>query len=265
MSQSRFRDLLKNRDAESCRTTSRTIEVQKLMDPLHRTWRREAIRAEVQTIDPPPLVDLPSIFALLLRLHPLLLLLLLFLSLSLLLPLPLFSTRTSRSEFVDRFAPIYVQRTLTPTRDVEDREIRASSNSRCDYRKSARNACNAEMSFRSYAPGASRTSVVNDQPCTRVICTQLYAHARKSIHQMVAYLEQLALYNYHEYIISQTYLVVCVCDVIANIISLFSCHVSELPPVLSRSQSGKNPRSLTSFTSRRKTLDNADATKRKSF
>lgn len=32
----------------------------------HRTWRREAIRAEVQAIDPPPPVDLPSIFALLL-------------------------------------------------------------------------------------------------------------------------------------------------------------------------------------------------------
>lgn len=73
------------------------------MDPLHRTWRREAIRAEVQAIDPPPLVDLPSIFALLLRL--------------LLLPLSLFSTRTSRFKFVDHFPLIHVQRTLTPTRD----------------------------------------------------------------------------------------------------------------------------------------------------
>lgn len=41
----------------------RTVEVQKLMDPSHRACRREAIRAEVQAIDPPSPVDLPSIFA----------------------------------------------------------------------------------------------------------------------------------------------------------------------------------------------------------
>ena len=40
-----------------------TVEVQKLMDPSHRACRREAIRAKVQAIDPPPPVDLPSIFA----------------------------------------------------------------------------------------------------------------------------------------------------------------------------------------------------------
>lgn len=44
--------------------TLNPVEVQKLMDPSHRACRREAIRAEeVQAIDPPPPVDLPSIFA----------------------------------------------------------------------------------------------------------------------------------------------------------------------------------------------------------
>lgn len=56
----------------------------------------------------------------------------------------------------------------------------------------------------------------------------LYAHVHKSIHQMLAYLEQLALFNHHEYIIAQTYLIVCACDVIPNITSLFCRDISEL-------------------------------------
>lgn len=105
--------------------------------------------------------------------------------------------------------------------DVEDREIRARSNSRCDYRKSAYNA--TEMSFLRTRREPDEASLTTDHARN---C--LYAHVHKSIHQMVAYLEQLALYNHHEYIIAQTYLIVCACDVTPNITSLFCRDVSEL-------------------------------------
>lgn len=104
---------------ESRRTTSRTDRGAEINGSFRaRTRRREARRAEVQAIDPPPPVDLPSIFALLLCLptfHPLLLLLLLFLSLSS--PLPLFrpehvSLRNSSTVF-HRYTQPYVHHTYT--------------------------------------------------------------------------------------------------------------------------------------------------------
>lgn len=66
---------------------------------------------------------------------------------------------------------------------------------------------------------AGRTSLTTDHARN---C--LYAHTRKSIHRTVAYSKQLALYNHHEYITSQTYLIVlCMrCDSKYNIIVLLS-------------------------------------------
>lgn len=107
-----------------------------------------------------------------------------------------FSARTFRAEDT----PV-VFRTDTRARPPVHvtRRIAAQAGGKRQVRLSRKRACNTpKCHSRPYArTGASRSSTVNDQPCTRVVYARncLYEHVRKSIRQAITNLKQLVVSN----------------------------------------------------------------------
>lgn len=162
------------------------------MDSSHRACRREAIRAEMQAIDPTPPVDLPSIFA------PSLYLPTFVPSSSSSLIDSTFSTRTFRPEDTPAVFRIHAHTRMytwhTRNRGKKQQQVRLTR--KCNAPK-----CHSRLYART---GAGRSSIVNDdRPRTHARAWYarncLYGHVRKSIRETVANLEQLVLLQIYIY------------------------------------------------------------------